>query len=88
MNRSSGLICDQPAAGCRFVCIAPPFCLVWLAVPSAPAHSLDLGSAVMADKAGMGLFLANRPTRRERRESIPMLHSVWIEYALTTGGTK
>jgi hypothetical protein len=44
---------------------------------------------VIADKAGVGSFFSvNRPARREQRESIPVLHSVWIEYALTMGGTK
>jgi hypothetical protein len=43
----------------------------------------------MADKADVvSFFAASLPARRERRESIPVLHSVWIEYALTTGGTK
>jgi len=90
MNRSSGLTCDQtPPLDAASSASLPPFCLVRLAVHSAPAHFLDLGSAVMADKADVGSFFAARlPARRERRESIPVLHSVWIEYALTTGGTK
>jgi len=90
MNRSSGPICDQnrPLDAASSASL-PPFCLVRLAVHSAPTHTLDLGCAVIADKAGVGSFFSvNRPARREQRECIPVLHSVWIEYALTMGGTK